>query len=159
MRLKHALIAVCLVTVGGAATACGGNDSSAASDAATPSDTASSAAGDPSSAPTDTSAVNFCDGLTSTSKITDGKDVAAFAAVLETTGTPANIPTDARAGYQIYVTALESIDENTTTAQLKKMGDLGLSKSDQTKIQSFMSYAGSLCAPSQSASPSDGSSQ
>lgn len=154
MRLKHTLIAACLVTIGGAATACGGNDSTAASDSGSSASPSSSSSADPSSAPTDTSATDFCTGLTSTSKIADGKDVAAFASVLQTTGTPADIPAEARQGYEIYVAALDSIDKDTSTAQLKKMGDLGLSKDDQTKIQSFMSYAGTLCAPSTSGTPS-----
>ncbi|MCW2791835.1 MAG: hypothetical protein JWO76_933 [Nocardioides sp.] len=152
MRLKHTLAAACLIMVGGAATACGGDDSTSADAGSTP--TSAGASADPSSAPTDTSVADFCTGLTSTGKITDGKDVADFATMLETTGTPSDIPAEARSGYEIYVGALEKIDESTTPAQLKKIGDLGLSTADQTKVQSFMSYAGTLCAPSASPSAS-----
>jgi hypothetical protein len=149
MRLKHTLIAACLITTGGLATACGGNDDSTSA----PSDTSSSAsadataAGDPSSAPSDTSAADFCKGLTSTAQISDGKDVAAFASTLASNGTPADIPDAARTGFEVYVGALESVDATASADDLKKMGDLGLSKADQRKVQTFVTYAGTVCAP------------
>ncbi|MFC4785762.1 hypothetical protein ACT8ZV_14885 [Nocardioides sp. MAHUQ-72] len=157
--MKHALIAAALLSLGGVAAGCGGNDSASDADASSASSSSS-----PSGAPTDASATELCSALTSGSSIKTGADVVAFAKGLEQAGTPSDIPADARKGFETYVSVLEDIDPKLTAKQLQTMKDPDLSKAQQLSVQSFLQYAGQACAagaasPSQgSGSPSDGAS-
>ncbi|MBB6628431.1 hypothetical protein H5V45_13975 [Nocardioides sp. KIGAM211] len=151
MRLKqHALTAATLVMIGAAAVGCGGDDKTSAS----ASDSSSSASSDPSASASDAGTADFCTGLTSTTQITNGKEVAAFVNTLQALDLPSDAPAEASEGFDIYVKALGTVDESATTAELKKMGDLGLSADDKTKVQSFLAYAAQACSPQTSESPS-----
>jgi hypothetical protein len=156
--MKHALIAAVLLSLGGVAAGCGGDDSTSSADA-TPS---TSAPTSPADAPTDADASDLCTALTSGSSIKDGADVVDFAKGLEKVGTPSDIPDSARSGFETYVGVLEDIDPKTTASQLQKMKNPDLSKEEQSNVQAFLGYASQACAPSapsssapSSPSPSD----
>ena len=146
--MKHVLIAAAVLSLGGLVAGCGDNSDSASS-AASPSSTSTS----PADAPSDASSTDLCSALTAGSGIKDGSDVVDFANGLQQAGTPSDIPDDARKGFEVYVGVLQDIDPKTTATELKNMKNPDLSKTEQTEVQSFLSYAGQACA-SQSASPS-----
>lgn len=161
-RKQHVLTAATLVLIGGAAVSCGGNsDSTSAADpssSTSPSSSSSSSAPSAPSAGADASS-EFCTGLTKTTQITNGKEVAAFVDTLTSLSLPDDAPAAATDGFDVYVKALGTVDKGATTAELKKMGDLGLSAGDKQKVQSFLAYAGQACAPAAPESPSASPSQ
>ena len=148
--MKHVLIAAALLSLGGVAAGCGDNSDSADSAGSTPTTASSS----PSSAPTDGTSDDLCTALTAGSTIKDGADVAAFADGLEKAGTPSDIPTEARKGFETYVGVLEDVDPKATAKDLQNMKNVDLSKEEQTNVQAFLGYASQTCAPSAPSAPS-----
>lgn len=152
--MKHALIAAALLSLGGVAAGCGGNSDSASSADSSPTSSSSSSASTSSSG----SADDLCTALTAGSSIKDGADVADFAAGLEKAGTPSDIPAQAKQGFDTYVGVLKGIDPKATAQDLKNMKNVNLSKTEQTNVQAFLSYASQTCAPSAPSAPSSSAS-
>ncbi|GAA2140684.1 hypothetical protein GCM10009844_10560 [Nocardioides koreensis] len=148
--MKHVLIAAALLSLGGVAAGCGDNSDSTESASSTP----TSASSSPTSAPTDGTSDDLCTALTAGSSIKDGADVADFAAGLEKAGTPTDIPTEARKGFETYVGVLEDVDPKATAKDLQNMKNVDLSKEEQTNVQAFLGYASQTCAPSAPSAPS-----
>ena len=146
--MKHALIAAVLLSLGGVAAGCGGDDSTSSADAAASTSASSSPAGTPSDAPTDASASDLCKALTAGSTIKDGADVADFADGLQQAGTPSQIPDTARKGFEVYLGVLQDVDPQATAKDLQNMKQVDLSKTEQAEVQTFMGYAQQTCAPS-----------
>ena len=153
--MKHVLIAATLLSVGGLAVGCGGgqsNDSAADSASSSPSSSSSSSA----AAPTDGSASDLCTALSSGASIQDGQDVANFVDTLKKAGTPSSAPAEARKGFDVYVGVLDKIDPKASAKDLQKMGQVKLSSTEKTEVQSFLGYASQTCAPAAQQAPSSG---
>ena len=160
--MKHALIAATLLTVGGLAVGCGGdNASDSASGSSTPTSSASSSssasAGSAAGAPTDGAASDLCTALSSGASIKNGQDVADFVDTLEKAGTPSGTPSDARKGFEVYVGVLDKIDPKASAKDLQKMDQVKLSSTEKSEVQSFLGYASQTCAPSAPSAPSSSS--
>ncbi len=151
--MKHALIAATLLTVGGLAVGCGGNDS-ADSASGSASDNPSSASSSASGSASGSAAPELCTALSSGASIQDGQDVANFVDTLKKAGTPADAPAAAKKGFDVYVGVLDKIDPKASAKDLKKMGQVKLSSTQKTEVQQFLGYASQTCAPS---APSGGS--
>ena len=156
--MKHALIAATLLSVGGLAVGCGGgqsNDSAAdASSSGSPSSSSSSSSS--SSASTGGSASGMCTALSSGASIQDGQDVANFVDTLKKAGTPSDAPAEAQKGFDVYVGVLDKIDPKASAKDLQKMGQVKLSSTEKTEVQSFLGYASQTCAPQAQQAPSSG---
>jgi len=157
--MKHALIAATLLSVGGLAVGCGGNQGAdSASGASSPDSSSSSAAAtSPAGAPSDGSAGDLCTALSSGAAIKDGQDVANFVDTLEKTGTPTGTPSAARKGFEVYVGVLDKIDPKATAKDLQTMGQVKLSTTEKSEVQSFLGFASQTCAPAAQQAPSSGS--
>lgn len=135
--MKHALFVASLVLVAGSAVGCGGNDG-----------------GGGTAAPDNASSEDFCSafgdlftGILSagTDETSDAiKALKDGASKLSDVGTPDGIPDDARNGFEVFVNALEDLDEN---ADLSALDDLGgdVSKEDQADVEAFVTWAVGEC--------------
>jgi hypothetical protein len=141
--MKHALIAVVLLTLGGVTAGCGGDDADSSAGSSP-----SSASSSPADAPTDASTDDMCGVLSDGASIKDGGDVVDFAHNLQDAGTPSDIPSEARDGFEVYVKVLEDIDPDLSSKELAQEKPADLSKDDQANVQAFLTYAGQTCAPS-----------
>jgi len=152
--MKHALIAATLLSVGGLAVGCGGGQST---DSAAHSSSPSASPTSPADAPTDGTASDLCTALTGGASIKDGQDVADFVDTLEKAGTPSGTPSAARKGFEVYVGVLDKIDPKATAKDLQTMGQVKLSSTEKSEVQSFLGYASQTCAPAAQQAPSSGS--
>ncbi|NYD43862.1 hypothetical protein [Nocardioides panaciterrulae] len=142
--MKHALIAATLLTVGGLAVGCGGNnsaDSASGSASETPSSASTSASAGAGSAQ------SLCTALSSGASIQNGQDVANFVDTLKQAGTPSDAPAEAKKGFDVYVGVLGKIDPKATAKDLQKMGQVKLSSTEKAEVQQFLGYASQTCAP------------
>jgi hypothetical protein len=131
--LKAASAAALLVVLGGV-SACGSNSSSGAS---------SSAGG-----PTDADQASFCSTFAKLSDSTTPKDAAA---AFTKVGTPKDITSDARHGYEVLVAHLATMPDNAKSADFAAM-QKSLSAADLKDVTSFVTYLTSECTPSASSS-------
>lgn len=131
--MKHALIAASLVLVAGATAGCGG--------------------GDGGSAPDNASTEEFCDSYTSMlesmMKMSPDSDQAVTALKdwgekLEETGTPEDIPDEAREGFEVIVGALAELDADATQADLENLGG-DLSAEEEQASEAFGDYVNETC--------------
>jgi hypothetical protein len=156
--MKHALIAATLLSVGGLAVGCGGgqsNDSASGSASSSPSSSSSSSSSSSAGAATG-SASDMCNALSSGASIQNGQDVANFVDTLKKAGTPSNAPAEAQKGFDVYVGVLGKIDPKASAKDLQKMGQVKLSSTQKSEVQSFLGYASQTCAPAAQQAPSSG---
>ncbi|MCD4523620.1 hypothetical protein [Nocardioides sp. cx-173] len=127
--MRIALIAASLVLVGGTATACGG-------------------------APTDASKEDFCASFTKINESAsfspgeeptkdDIKKVKDAVKDFEETGTPEDIPDDAREGFEIFTEAISDIDDDAAAKDLDEIDDI--SGDDKKKFDAFGEYVAKTC--------------
>ena len=130
---KHALLVSSLVLVAGATAGCGGSSGG--------------------SAPESASTKDFCDSYTSVLKQFRGKQPSRQEAVqgmkdwadsLRETGTPKDIPDDARHGFEVVVDTIKGLDDNASESDVEHL-DKDLSKSEQDDAKAFGSYAVKTC--------------
>jgi hypothetical protein len=132
---KVAGAAALLVVLGGAA-ACGSSDSSAPS---------ASAGG-----PTDADQTSFCSTFQKLSDTTTPKDAsAAFAKV----GTPSDISPEARHGYEVLVSKLSTMADDSKSSDLEAM-QKSLSAADQKDVVAFVTYLTKECVGGVPSAPS-----
>lgn len=72
------------------------------------------------------------------------------------TGTPDDIPDDARNGFEVFVDAVDELNYD-DVKNASENEDFGISDDDQKDFEAFFSYAGSTCADELGV-PSDSSS-
>ena len=137
MRRAAAAASLALVA---SLTACGGD----------------SGGGSGSSAPDDASLDDFCtafNGLFDTvmSAATSGGDTSGmiaalkkWAADIEDVGTPADMPDDARHGFELFVDQAKKLDENATLQDLENLGG-DLSSGDQADGEAFSEWTTKNC--------------
>jgi hypothetical protein len=131
--LKAASAAALLVVVA-SASACGSNSSSGS---------AANADG-----PTDADKASFCATFAKLSDTTTPKDASdAFKKV----GTPQDITSDARHGYEVLVEHLATMPDNAKSADFAAM-QKSLSAADLKDVTSFVTYLTATCAPSSGSS-------
>jgi hypothetical protein len=135
--MKHALIAASLVLVAGTTFGCGGNsdDDKAASET--------------------TSTADFCTAYKSLFSSFEGatkppSDAEAVKAIkdwgdeMEKTGTPEDIPADAKEGFQLVLDTIADIPDDATKAEIQKLtGDL--SAEEQKQSDAFGKWASETC--------------
>jgi hypothetical protein len=130
MDVKKTLAAAGLLTLMGGVAACGGGGSSSGS--------SGSADG-----PTDASKTDFCATLTSLGQDTTPKGLAdAFKKV----GTPSDIDSASRHGYEVLVEHLATMADTTKASDLQAMEN-GLSTTDQADVAAFSTYLAKECLP------------
>lgn len=138
--MKHALIAASLVLVAGTTAGCGGSSSSNSSD---------------DGAPTAASEKDFCAGFATVADDMQGMEPGSEPAEmikilksgisdLEETGTPEDIPADARDGFELTVDMVNSLDEDASPEDLAKMEEQ-FSDEDKGKVDAFDAYLSETC--------------
>ena len=121
-------LATSLLVVALGLTACGGGDGDSGPDI--------------EGAPTTASSADFCaawDGLGSN----EGKP-SERAATLVGVGTPANIPADARAGFEVLLTLAVKAGDDSTSAEIAQLG-ADLSDDDENMVSALFTYAATEC--------------
>ena len=144
---KTALTIAGLALVAGGLAGCGGNDDGGSKDEAA------------SSAP---SQEKFCSSFTDMLKevvtVTQANVsekvpvVKQKASALQDVGAPAAMPADAKQGLDVFVGAIEKIDDNASMKDLQALGS-DLSPAEDKQGQAFVTWAQTNCAPSGSSSP------
>jgi hypothetical protein len=137
--MKHALFLASLVLIAGSAVGCGGDDKNS---------------GGGTSAPDNASTEDFCNafgdlftGISNAGSTPDSDAIQAFkdaAGKLSDVGTPDGISDAARHGFELFVNALEDLDNDATAADLEKLGN-DFSKDDEADMTSFIEYAIQTC--------------
>ena len=125
--MKKSLLVISLLVVALGAAACGGEGD---------------AGGDVADAPTQASSADFCaawDGLGST----EGKPSERASRLIEV-GTPANIPDEARAGFEVLLTLALEAGDDSTTAEIAQLG-ADLSDDDEQKVSALFTYSTTEC--------------
>ena len=135
MNLSKTTAALALVALVGVTGACGGNSSSSPAS---------------EGAPADTSKASFCTTLTGLTQDSTPKEVSD---ALNKLGTPSDITSDARHGFEVFAAGLAKLPDDAKGADVTKM-EKGLSADDQKDLQAFITYLQKECAPSASASSS-----
>jgi hypothetical protein len=136
MHLKRTTIAAGGLLLAGALAACGGGSSSS---------TASGAAG----SPTDASKSDFCGSFQTLSSKSTPAEVAAQ---LEKVGTPSDIDSSARSGFETFLAKVEKLPDNAGAKQLDQLQS-SLSTQDQKDVLAFLSYTQKECAGSLPSAP------
>lgn len=133
--MKSALLAASLVLVGGSAVACSG------------------ATGE-GGAPTDASQDDYCASYQSLfsdmSTMTDATDreiiaqIKDWATTMEETGTPEDIPGDARAGFETTISLINELDEDAQPEDFEKI-DEDLTEEETAQVDEFDTYTTETC--------------
>jgi hypothetical protein len=151
--MRALLMTATLVVAGALSAGCGGDGGS----------TAAKAEASPSAATT----AEFCtaynslyDAFPAGTQPTDKQAVAAikdWAGELKSTGTPKDMPADAKKGLDLVTTTVDKIEPDASQAEIQKLSD-DMTSDQQAQSQAFGAYATKTCpmeAPSQApASPS-----
>jgi hypothetical protein len=132
--MKPALLAASLVLVGGSAAGCAG--------------------GSASGAPTDASEADYCATyqslFTKMSTKTDATDKQIVAEIkdwaerMQKTGTPKDIPKDARAGFETTISLIDDLDDDAKPDDFEKI-DEDLSETETTQVDTFDTYTTDTC--------------
>jgi hypothetical protein len=133
---KKTLAAAGLLVLTGAVAACGGGSSSTAATGA-------------ATAPTGAATTDFCSTFQNISNDSTPKQAADK---LQAVGTPSDIATDARHGFEVLVDHLETMPDTSKSKDLLAM-EQGLSATDQKDVLAFTTYLTKACVPDTS-SPS-----
>ncbi len=152
MDLKRSLAGAATLLVALSLTACGddgdGGDGGGGGDAS---------GGD---SPSDASVEDFCANYKEITEMEEGEGADAEAEALNQvgeklaeTGTPEDIPDDARNGFEVAVDVFTEVDGDKVDALDKVESDpaaiakeLGISETDVKDMQSFFTYTGTTCA-------------
>ena len=105
--------------------------------------------------PTDASATEFCDTLGSFAEeagaLGEDPDPADMVDVLKSagdemaeTGTPEDMPDDARAGFELVLDAIEELDDGASVEEIQGLGE-DLSESEQKESDAFDKYLDETC--------------
>lgn len=131
--MKPALLAASLVLVGGSAVACGGSSDGA---------------------PADASEKDYCAGYTSLfedmstmAKASDKEVIAkikAWATRMEDTGTPEDMPDDARAGFETTMRLINDLPEDAQQEDFEKI-DEDLTEEQNKQVEKFDTYTTDTC--------------
>jgi hypothetical protein len=117
--MKKTIVTVTMLLVAGTTAACGGG-----------------------SAPKDASVDDFCHENTQSNNDESGKDAAKR---LEDTGTPKDMPADARSGFEAILKLAKKDDGDMSEDDKKKAYD-DLGDDDKKNIDAYISYVSSKCA-------------
>ena len=134
--MKPALLAASLVLVGGSAVACSGGGGAAAG------------------APTDASEDDYCASYQSLfsdmSTMADATDrqiiaqIKEWATTMEETGTPEDMPEDARAGFETTISLINDLDEDAQAEDFEKI-DEDLTEEESAQVDEFDTYTTETC--------------
>jgi hypothetical protein len=132
--MKPALLAASLVLVGGSAVACGGDDAGGA--------------------PTDASEKDYCASyqslFTDMSSMADASDkeiiakIKDWAATMQETGTPKDMPKDARAGFETTISLIDELGDDARAKDFEKI-DEDLSETETKQVDDFDTYTTDTC--------------
>ena len=133
--MKPALLAASLVLVGGSAVACSG-------------------ASEGGGAPTDASEDDYCASYQSLfsdmSTMAEGTDkeiiarIKDWATTMEETGTPEDMPEDARAGFETTISLINGLDDNAQQEDFEKI-DEDLTEDETAQVDEFDTYTTETC--------------
>lgn len=132
--MRALLMAAALLAAGSLTAGCGGDEDAAAS-------------GSPSSREFCQAYNSLFDSFSASEAPSDEESVKAlkaWAGELEETGTPEDIPEDARRGFEVILDTVDRIDDDATQDELKALTD-GLGKQDQDDSAAFGEYATKTC--------------
>ena len=131
--MKPALLAASLVLVGGTALGCSGGGGGA---------------------PTDASEEDYCasyqslfDDMSTMTDATDAESIAQikdWATTREETGTPEDMPEDARAGFETTVTLINDLDDDAQQEDFEKI-DEDLTEEETAQVDEFDTYTTDTC--------------
>jgi hypothetical protein len=127
--------AAAMLVVLGASAGCGSSDSSSSASAA---------------GPTDADKTSFC---TSFQKLSDSTTPKEAAAAFEKVGTPSDITADARQGYEVLVSHLSTMADDSSSSDLNAMQQ-SLSATDRKNVIAFVTYLTKECVGSLPSAPS-----
>jgi hypothetical protein len=132
--MKTALLAASLVLVGASAVACSGGGSTGA--------------------PTDASEKDYCASyqslFTDMSTMTDATDaeiitqIKKWATTMEETGTPEDMPEDARAGFETTLSLIGDLDDDAKSEDFEKI-DEDLTEAETAEVDEFDTYTTDTC--------------
>lgn len=137
MQLKRTTIAAGSLLLAGALAACGGGSSS--------SSTATGAAG----SPTNASKGDFCGSFQTLSAKATPAEVATQ---LEKVGTPQDIDSSARHGFEVFLDKIKALPANAGSSALDNLQN-SLSSADQKDVLAFVTYTQKECAGSLPSAP------
>lgn len=126
MQVKQALVGLGLVAVVGLAGGCGSSSSSSPSG---------------SGAPTSASKTDFCNALQGAGSSTSPSTLADR---LESAGTPSNIDSASRHGFEVLVSVLRKLPNNPQNSDLTKALQ-NAKPSDATDVEAFVTYLSKEC--------------
>lgn len=93
-------------------------------------------------APTDATGEDFCGVWDQLADASTGEDLRVFGATLEQVGTPAEIPSDAREGFEVVVRTVADLDPED---DFDDLASEGLSEADLGAAQEFLRYGRRTC--------------
>lgn len=141
--MRPLLMTASLVAAGVLTAGCGGND-------------AGPTAKEPEASPSAATTSAFCDAYTSLSEAfpagtqpTDKQAVAAiktWAGKLRATGTPGDIPADAKRGFDLVLATVDKIQPDATQEEVRKLSE-DMTADQQAQSQAFGAYASETCPP------------
>jgi hypothetical protein len=130
--MKSALLAASLVLVGGTALGCSGGDG----------------------APADASQDDYCASyrtlfadMSTMTEATDAEIIAKikdWGATMQETGTPSDMPDDARAGFETTLAFIDGLDDDATAEDFEKM-DSDLTEEETQQVGEFDTYTTETC--------------
>jgi hypothetical protein len=131
--MKSALLAASLVLVGGTALGCsGGSDG----------------------APADASEDDYCTSyrtlfadMSTMTEATDAEIIAKikdWGATMQETGTPSDMPDDARAGFETTLSLIDGLEDDASAEDFEKM-DADLSEEETRQVDEFDTYTTETC--------------
>jgi hypothetical protein len=146
--MKLGLLAASLVLVAGGAVGCGDNDSGGGG-----------ASGDPSTKTFCGALQDFQDDFADADPTKDLKgyiqSLKDAADKLENVGVPKDMPTDAKAGFDLTIKKIKDLDDSATLDDLANIGDV--SDSDQKKLDALDDYISKACPDLSGETDSSGS--
>jgi len=95
-------------------------------------------------APTDASTDDFCDTVNGVTHVDDGKDLHKLADRMDDTGTPSDMPKEARAGFELFVETAKDIDDDATREEIDD-ADQDFSAKQKHQINAFNTYVSDTC--------------
>ena len=132
--MKSALLAASLVLVGGTALGCSGGGSEGA--------------------PTDATEEDYCasyqslfDDMSTMTDATDAEIIAQikdWATTMEETGTPEEMPEDARAGFETTISLINDLDDDAQQEDFEKI-DEDLTEEETAQVDEFDTYTTDTC--------------
>jgi len=100
-------------------------------------------------APTDASTKDFCDTVNGATRVHDGKSLHRLADRMDDTGTAADIPKDARAGFELFIKTAKDLDDDASQEDIDH-ADKDFSPRQKHQINAFNAYVTQTCVPDDS---------